>query len=257
MDSITCDKWLADTRRFWDADSEFEAKYRRICSSPEFDATEDEAVLQRLWDQETSRATTLILDNIPIQRDWTCLEIGCGVGRLLKPMARRCRGVIGVDVSVKMVGWSREYLSGVPNAEVMLNDGRSLASIDDASIDFVFSHLAFQHITLAEVVEAYLAEIGRVLRVGGYCRIQNWREAPKPIMEALKDVVRPMLGRRRYLSPRYWQWAEGKEVKFGGVTFHPRAWRSRLRAHGLRPISTELGVGHDFWMWTTSIRTDR
>jgi hypothetical protein len=58
----------------------------------------------------------------------------------------------------------------------------------------------------------------------------------------------------RYRSSRCWLWNEGKRVKFGGVTYHPRAWRKLLRSNGLKPISTELGVGHEVWMWTTSVR---
>ncbi len=223
VDATTHANWLADTRRFWDAGSEFEARYRRICCTPDFAATEDETELRRLWDEETARALPLILRGVPIRPDWTCLEIGSGIGRLLEPMARKCRRVIGIDLSEKMVNWSREYLADVPNAEVLLNDGRSLSCVEDASIDFVFSHLAFQHITLFEVIDDYLAEIARVLKPGGYCRIQNWRDAPKPISESIKDVIRPLLGRGRYRSSRCWIWGEGKQVKFGGVTFHPHA----------------------------------
>lgn len=254
LDMATHQKWLADTRAFWDAASPFEAKYRRICSSPDFDATEDEEALAALWEQETAAALPQLLKGIPIQPDWVCLEIGCGIGRLLKPIANRCGQAIGVDLSEKMVSWSKEYLADVINARVMLNDGRSLSGIQDASVDFVYSHLAFQHITLFEVVDAYLAEIARVLKPGGYCRIQNWRDAPKPMMESVKDLIRPLLRRGRYRSSRCWIWENGKKVKFGGVTWRPRQWRRRLRAHGLLPIETELGVGHDYWMWTTSRR---
>ncbi|MFQ5591496.1 MAG: class I SAM-dependent methyltransferase [Phycisphaerae bacterium] len=254
MDATTHSRWLLDTRRFWDADTEFQAKYRRICSSPDFDATTDERTLQRLWKEETERAIKLLLRGIPIEPGWTCLEIGCGIGRLLKPIAGRCKQVIGVDLSEKMVRWSHTYLEGVPNAEVRLNNGCALPGVPDASIDFVYSHLAFQHITLFEVVDAYVNEIARVLRPGGYCRIQNWRDAPTPMREALKDMIRPLLGRQRYRSSRCWIWHEGSQVKFGGVVFHPRRWRRLLRSHGLIPVSTELGEGHDYWMWTTSVR---
>lgn len=251
LDTATHAKWLADTRRFWDADSQFVARYRRICSSPAFDSTTDETELEQLWEQETARALELILAGIPLSPDWECLEIGCGIGRLMKALAPRCRRVTGVDLSEKMVAWSREYLAQVANAEVRLNDGRTLGGIADASIDFVYSHLAFQHITLFEVIEEYLAEIRRVLRPGGYCRIQNWRDAAKPVMESFKDMIRPLLGRGRYRSSRCWTWAEGREVKFGGVVFHPRDWRRLLRRHGLQVESLHVAQGHDFWMWTT------
>ncbi|MCB9851173.1 MAG: methyltransferase domain-containing protein [Phycisphaerales bacterium] len=252
MDTATHEQWLADTRKFWDAGSEFEARYRRICSSPDFDATEDAEALEALWAEETERALPQILQGVPLAADWTCVEIGCGIGRLMRMIAPRCKRMIGFDLSERMASWSREYLADVPNAEVRVNDGKSLAGIADASVDFVYSHLAFQHITLFEVVDAYLAEIRRVLKPGGYCRIQNWRDAPKPVAESFKDMIRPLLGRGRYRSSRCWTWSAGREVKFGGVVFHPRQWRRLLREHGLRVVDLQVGVGHDFWMWTTS-----
>lgn len=251
MDTITHEKWLADTRKFWDADSEFVAKYRRICLSPEIDSTEDEHRLKELWEEETAQAIPRILSGVPLAADWTCVEIGCGIGRLIRPLAQRCKRVIGMDLSEKMANWANEYLADLPNAEVRVNDGRSLVGIDDNSVDFIYSHLAFQHITLFEIVDDYLKEIARALRPGGYCRIQNWRDAKKPVTESFKDMIRPLLGKGKYKSSRCWTWAEGKQVKFGGVVFHPRVWRKLLGSHGLQVVDIQLGAGHDFWMWTT------
>src|SRR5207248_3198835 len=47
-----------------------------------------------------------------------------------------------------------------------LNDGRSLSMIPDASVDFVFSFDSFIHVR-REIVEAYLSELGRTLKIGG------------------------------------------------------------------------------------------
>jgi SAM-dependent methyltransferase len=246
------EKWLQDTRRFWDPESVFEAKYRRICSDPDIDATSDEQKLESLWEKRTAEELGHLLKGIPLHRDWTCLEIGCGLGRLMKPIAGRCRKVIGVDVSSEMIAYGRDYLEGVPNVELQVNDGCSLPMVPDGSVDLVYSILAFQHMTLVEVVESYLAEIARVLKPQGFCRIQCWREAETPLPERLKNVVRGLLGIERYRGSRCWKWSPGREVRFGGVAFHPRQWRGLLARHGLEAVSVELGVGHDYWMWTTS-----
>lgn len=245
------EQWLADTRRFWDTDSQFDAKYRRICSDPDIDATDDPAALEALWDRRTAEELPQLLEGIPLAADWTCIEIGCGVGRLIAPIAARCRRVIGFDISEKMVAQAGEYLAGVPNAEVRLNDGATLGGIADESVDWVYSHLAFQHMTLPRIVESYLAEIRRVLRPGGYCRIQCWREADLSMVERAKNLARRLLGRETYHGPRRWLWSPGREVKFGGITFHPREWGRLLAAHGLRVEAMQLGMGHEYWMWTT------
>ncbi|HNQ23994.1 MAG TPA: class I SAM-dependent methyltransferase [Phycisphaerae bacterium] len=245
-------EWLNDTRRFWDTDSDFEARFRRICSDPDIESCADPQRLEELWEKRTQEELNQLLSGIPLEAEWTCLEIGCGIGRLMRPLAKRCRRLIGVDISPKMVTAAKRYLRGVRNVELHVNDGQSLAMVSEASVDWVYSHLTFQHLTLPEVVDAYLAEIARVLRPGGYCRIQAWREAPLSWEQRLKNVARLVLGRERYHGPRRWLWAPGRSVKFGGITFHPRQWCRLLRSHGLRVESLELGRGHDYWMWSTS-----
>lgn len=245
-------QWLEETRKFWDTETAFQARYRRICSDPEIDACENEAELQKLWDKRTAEELPQLLDGIPIQQGWVCLEIGCGIGRLMKPIARRCARVIGVDLSPNMVHFAERYLADTPNATVRLNDGKSIPEVDDASIDWMYSHLAFQHITLVEVVEKYLTEIHRVLKPGGYCRIQCWREGALPISERAKNVGRRILGRPVMHVQRHWQWQPGRQVKFNGVAFHPAQWRRMLRAHGFDIVDLTTGVGHDCWMWTTA-----
>ena len=130
MSLTSSTEWLEATRRFWDTDSRFEAKYRRILSDPEIDATTDETVLQRLWEKRTEKEVTYLLDGVPLRRNWTCLEIGCGVGRLLGPIAGRCRKVIGVDISRNMVAFAKEELCDVANVEVHENDGRRFPFVE-------------------------------------------------------------------------------------------------------------------------------
>lgn len=245
-------QWVEDTRKFWDTDSDFDARYRRICSDPEIDSCTDKRHLEDLWDKRTTEELAQLLRGIPLQSEWTCLEIGCGLGRLLKPIAERCKQAIGVDVSEKMVGHAVDYLDDTPNAEIHLNDGMTLDIIEDESIDWVFSHLAFQHMTLPGVVESYLSEITRVLRPSGYCRIQCWREARIPFAQRAKNIARAVLNMPRFHGPRRWLWAPGKEVRFGGITFHPNTWRKLQEKHGLKVVEMQQGLGHDYWMWTTS-----
>src|SRR5271165_6480653 len=44
------------------------------------------------------------------------LEIGCGPGRLMRPLSRHFSEIDGVDVSDEMVQLARERLRGVPHA---------------------------------------------------------------------------------------------------------------------------------------------
>jgi ubiquinone/menaquinone biosynthesis C-methylase UbiE len=102
----------------------------------------------------------------------TALEIGCGPGRLMRPMSRHFSEIHGVDVSDEMIALARQRLADIPHAIPHLNDGASLREFEDQSFDFVYSYAVFQHIPDREVIMAYLREIHRVLKTGGLTRLQ-------------------------------------------------------------------------------------
>jgi SAM-dependent methyltransferase len=102
----------------------------------------------------------------------TVLEIGCGPGRLMLPLSERFGRVIGFDVSGGMVELARENLAGVLNAEARRNSGSDFPEVDNESIDFCYSYAVFQHIPDKEVVWNYLRETVRVLKVGGFLKLQ-------------------------------------------------------------------------------------
>ncbi|HVL96053.1 MAG TPA: class I SAM-dependent methyltransferase [Solirubrobacteraceae bacterium] len=100
------------------------------------------------------------------------VEIGCGLGRLTRPLATRAARVRAVDVSAEMLARAREANPQLTNVEWLLGDGVSLAGIDAASADVVFSHVVFQHIPDPAITLGYVREMGRVLRAGGWAAFQ-------------------------------------------------------------------------------------
>src|SRR5947209_3829172 len=76
----------------------------------------------------------ILLNDVVVPPQATVLEIGCGIGRLLRPMAARFQRVIGFDVSSKMIEQSRTYLADVTNVETYANDGSTLPGIPDDSV---------------------------------------------------------------------------------------------------------------------------
>ena len=114
------------------------------------------------------------LKRVPLAQrgEWKALEIGCGPGRLMRPMSRHFTEIHGVDVSDEMIALAREKLRDVPNAHPHATDGASLAIFPDESFDFVYSYAVFQHIPSRDVVLEYLREVRRVLKVGGLARLQ-------------------------------------------------------------------------------------
>ena len=105
-------------------------------------------------------------------RSRRALEIGCGPGRLMKPLSAHFGEIHGVDVSDEMIRLARERLGGIPHAHVHATNGASLAMFADESFDIVYSYAVFQHVPSREVVYEYMREISRVLKQGGVFRGQ-------------------------------------------------------------------------------------
>ena len=100
------------------------------------------------------------------------VEIGCGIGRITRPLAERGGSVRAIDVSPAMLERARALNPGLGNVRWLLGDGRSLAGVNSASADVCFSFIVFQHLPREEMTLAYVREIGRVLRPGGWAAIQ-------------------------------------------------------------------------------------
>lgn len=88
------------------------------------------------------------------------LEIGCGVGRLLKD------GDCGIDVSVEMLNLARKRK---PKCEFKVTSGK--IPYPREYFDTVFSYLVFQHLK-PNTIKTYIAEAYRVLKPGGEFKFQ-------------------------------------------------------------------------------------
>lgn len=125
--------------------------------------------------ESADRAVDVILAGIPPGE--AALEIGPGLGRIMKRLAGHFQSVSGVDFSKTIVRFAQEYLRKLPQCRVVLSNGRSLP-FPVASFDFVYSFLCFQHMHDLETIQANVEESYRVLKPGGQCRIQTVNVAP-------------------------------------------------------------------------------
>lgn len=130
--------------------------------------TEDEAVF------ETSGVGTsqFLLNNVGIRSTDVVLEIGCGIGRVGKHLAGRCRRWIGADVSLNMLKFAAERLRDFANVEFVELSGNDLRPIGDNSIDLVYSTVVFMHLESWDRY-GYVEEAFRVLRPGGKLYVDN------------------------------------------------------------------------------------
>jgi SAM-dependent methyltransferase len=94
----------------------------------------------------------------------TCLEIGCGAGRITQALARSFDRVVAIDVSAEMIALAQAATP--PNVVFHVVDATTIP-LPDRAVDAVFTCHVLQHLESARDVEAYLAEAFRVLRPGG------------------------------------------------------------------------------------------
>lgn len=94
------------------------------------------------------------------------LDYGCGVGRIVIPLARCCESVIGVDIAPGMLEQARSNCQrcGIVNAELI--GVEQMSSIAPGSVEFIHSVIVFQHIPTHRG-EQILRELIALLADGG------------------------------------------------------------------------------------------
>jgi SAM-dependent methyltransferase len=140
----------------------------------------------------------LFLSLLGVPHGARLLEVGCGRGIALPPIARQCAParLVGLDVDEALLEAAAENVAGLP-VELVCADVRELP-FADASFDAVIDFGTTYHI--GRPLDA-LREISRVLAAGGrFCH-------ETPLAQALSHPVR--WGGRRL------PWAQVPELRYG------------------------------------------
>ncbi len=96
----------------------------------------------------------------------TCLDFGCGVGRLTIPLAAHFEQTVGVDVARAMVAAATRAVKPADRCRFVVNRDPDLRQFKRQSFDFVHSCLVLQHIP-PDVSVNYIREFLRIARPGG------------------------------------------------------------------------------------------
>lgn len=113
----------------------------------------------------------LVVGNYEVPSEGVVVEVGCGVGRLLRFATEAYNQVIGVDVSWEAVQKAKTLIGNAPNLEVLLSDGLSLHQIPAETADFVYS-FAVMGCLPATIFVSYLSEISRILKFNARAHLQ-------------------------------------------------------------------------------------
>jgi SAM-dependent methyltransferase len=154
------------------------------------------------WGSSAAQWSSTILPRI---RDClptgTILEIAPGFGRWTYYLKDYCQELWVVDASDECVEACRRRFADESRVRCYLNDGRSLSMIPDASVDFVFSFDSFVHLR-RELVESYLIELGRTLKVGGkgFIHHSNLGAYAASLSERVPQPIRKLLRKIKILD---------------------------------------------------------
>jgi SAM-dependent methyltransferase len=166
------------------------------------------------WRAHTERHLKILLDDIAWQADWTILDLGCGIGRIVKeliPIFTAGR-VIGIDLSERMIAYARHYLDGHPRVELLVGSGYDLKGVADESVDFAYAIDVFIHVFDVDIVLSYISEVHRCLKASGIFRFNV------PYLGEKEDHA----ASPNRLSNGMHRWHSGDPTGFVGNSYSPR-----------------------------------
>jgi len=216
----------------WDARAREDSRFY-ICSARDF--TEED--FRRSGEEHAALILESVARWLP-GRDGA-LEIGCGTGRLLGPMARHFPEVIGVDVSGEMVRQGREQLRHLLRIRLEEVDGHGSLPFPDQYFDLCYSMLVFIHLPQKEVARKYIRETFRVLKPGGIFRFQVFA-VPDTLWHSVREFFT-------------------KKSTWRGCKYKPSEMDAYLKAAGFEKLDSSLvpdpgPIKKNWVLWLTARR---
>jgi SAM-dependent methyltransferase len=176
-------------------------------------------------------------DRLGLRRGDRVLDLGCGFGRHAYEAARRGGRVVALDAGKAEVEGVLGTFVAMAEVGELLDDGVRVGVVQGDALAIPFADRSFDRVICSEVLEhipedrAAMAELARVLRVGGTMAITVPRFFPELVNWALSD--------------------EYHQVKGGHVRIYRRAViSSRLEAVGLTLVGRHYAHGlHSPYWW--------
>lgn len=138
----------------------------------------------------------------------TILEIAPGYGRWTNHLKGVCDHLIAIDLAETCIEACRQRFASDLHITYYVNDGKSLAMVENNSIDFVFSFDSLVHAE-ADVIEAYLNQLAKKLKSDGvgfvhHSNFGSYRQVFS-LIEKIPQDMREILVNPFFLSPNHWR----------------------------------------------------
>ena len=124
------------------------------------------------------------------------LDIGCGIGGMVRYFSDLFAEAHGVDISDEMITRAHDLNRDKTNLSFSTSNGFDLSMYQDSSFDFCFSFATFQYFPSLVVVKNSFREVARILKPNGLFRIQldgrKWvmSRIPVPFYRPVYNILR-------------------------------------------------------------------
>jgi SAM-dependent methyltransferase len=156
---------LDRVRDFWDQHARWNAKVAIYDTAEVRDPERSEEAFEEAGREDARRLSWFV------HRGTRVVDVGCGMGRVMRHLAPHCESVIGIDISPEMLVRARTHLLGLDNVRLVHTSGAELPNVDDDSVGLVYSLLVLIHVD-RRAAWRYLEETRRVLEPGGLAFLQ-------------------------------------------------------------------------------------
>lgn len=122
--------------------------------------------------------------------DKIVLDFGCGVGRLSKALASRCRHVYGIDISSSHIELANMHTKNTANTTfTLISCPEDIIPFKAVGVDVVVTLIVLQH-NRPNIMKKYITELLGIVKVGGvavlhipYFIPNYWAEPTPGLME--------------------------------------------------------------------------
>ncbi|MEA2481189.1 MAG: hypothetical protein QOJ07_3111 [Thermoleophilaceae bacterium] len=177
----------------------------------------------------------------------TCVEIGCGAGRLTQALAGDFESVVALDVSPDMIANAREIAPENVRFEVV--DGSTIP-LGDGEAGGVFSVIVLQHLETFDDVRGYMTDAFRALAPGGSVMLNvALAHRPRGRIERLRTEIGIRRSRRGLRKGKVHDYVRWNEYPWERIL-------TALREIGYEDIQLRMfpvrsnGWQHHFWFAT-------
>jgi len=149
----------------------------------------------------------------PIEEGSKVLDLGCGWGRVLKPVMDMGASCVGLDISENMLRLSEKHLTNNNHLPVLIRGDGTMLPFRNNSFDIIYSLLVLQHLSKRNGKEVF-KEVERVLKSTGiaYIRIPS-RFAPENLLFSLLQFISIHLFRiKDPIRMRFYRVGEVKKI---------------------------------------------